>query len=246
MRYVGILVVVFAMAACTSNSSSSDKPPTTRPTTTRLTAVPKVPGAPNNRHLARAGLIRSTDLPGFLSTPVSSAAGLTDLGEGSQGIPACEKFRRKRNGDAVEQSPQYTKDATTVDDFVGVFADAPIVAAEFDLYRDPTFVTCLQLQVTKRLNDTMPATASIGHVDVSPIAIANLGNRQFGFRIMSSVTDDTGKVHTLLFDIVRVAVGRAAINFNPRGPAADMTALESRLIPVLVGRLRRAGAETTK
>jgi hypothetical protein len=240
MRRAPLLVVsavalTLALAACGSSSGSKGADTTSTSSTTRPD-----PRLAADRKLADAALLRPADLPGFASNP-RTGVGEEDLQDLAVGIPGCEFLvAGTRDGRVHLRSPRFSRGQVRVAEDVSVDATQEQLAAQLDLYRNPAIVGCLQSVYTKAIKDRLPATAALHDVSVSPIAVDNVGDAQFGFRLTADVTEN-GTPQTLLSDIVGVTVGRVGVSLNVDAPdPAGLAQLETRLVPLVVRRVENA------
>jgi hypothetical protein len=234
-RILVVGVVALALAACGSSGSSEGG----GGTSTSGTTGPD-PAVVADRKLGNAALLRPADLPGFATNPRTglSEPELQDL---AVGIPGCEFLvAGKRDGRVHVRSPRFIQDQVRVAEDVSVYATQEQLAAQLELYRNPAIVGCLQSVYTKAIKARLPATASLQDVSVSPIAVENVGDAQFGFRLTVDVTEN-GTPQTLLSDIVGVTVGRVGVSLNIDAPdAAGLAQVETRLVPLVVHRVENA------
>ncbi len=232
MRRTGTLIIglVFVATACGSSSGSKASAPTT--------TTPK----PSTDHaVIAAGLIRASDLPGYSHKPPSTDSS-SDIDRVAKGLPECARFvAARKDGTSKQKSPQFQLGDSHVDDSVDVYASSTIVAGQLDLYRDPTTLACIRAVFQKVLTDRIGSQGTIDKLDISPIAINELGDGSFAFRLTVAFTAN-GQSTTLLFELAGVAVGRYTIAFNPDGTTAQIAELETTLLPKLVDRMKQAGA----
>ena len=87
----------------------------------------------------------------------------------------------------------------------------------------------------------MGAKGTVDDLSVSPIAVDNLGDGQFGFRLTVNLSSQ-GRSATLTSDIIGIMVGRFGLELNVDGTPAQLAELETTLLPTLVGRMQQAGA----
>ncbi|MEO6469743.1 MAG: hypothetical protein ABIP21_11640 [Acidimicrobiia bacterium] len=234
MRRTGILtllLVVVAVGACSSGSSKSGGTPTT-------TAAD--PPATSAERIARAGLLRPSDFPKGYRTGQPTESDDAAI----RGTPACAAFPLLTDhGIATAYSPSFLSPNTLVGNTVDVFSDTKPPRAFIEELRDPAIVGCLHNLVVASLAGS-PSTASTS-VDVSPIAVDGAGEDASAFRFTLTTTTD-GAPTTTLQDQVVVRVGRAILILRPVAKTAgDLAQLETRLLPVLVARLKQAGAFRT-
>ena len=109
--------------------------------------------------LAACGSSGSTSGGGSPTTTSTTAPSRGDeIKELARGIPGCEQFVAGiRDGLVRERSRKFTRNGTTVDGDVDVYATAADLQAQLELYRDPGIVDCLQNLFTKALQSTAPA-----------------------------------------------------------------------------------------
>ena len=238
MRRIGILFGVFVLtaAACGSSGGSTGAKPSS---TTKATN----PITDRDARLGRAGLVRPADVPGFTAGPHSTKAELDAIEARQRTIPECATFAAaRRDGERQQRSPRFKRQqVASVDSSTDIYPDTSAIAAQLELYRNPTIIDCLRVLYTALIAERLGTTATVDQLDVSPIAVENVGDGQFGFRVSVTISK-SGKSQTILSDIVGVQVGRVGLSLNVGGSQAEMAELESRLVPLLVDRLQRAGA----
>ena len=110
-----------------------------------------------------------------------------------------------------------------------------------DLYQDPTTVDCFHALYLKAITASVGAKGTVDDLSVSPIAVDNLGDGQFGFRLTVNLSSQ-GQSATLTSDIIGIMVGRFGLELNVDGTPAELAELETTLLPTLVGRMQQAGA----
>ncbi len=230
MRRTGFLIVVlmFISVACDPNASS---------TAHQSTKAAKVAA---DRKTISAGLIRPADLRGWVHSPPTSDSD-PDLLKLARKVPGCEHFVEVvREGRPKRDSKKFERDDHQVDDSVEAYASTAEAADQLDLARDPATLTCQKDIFGAFSANQLPAT--IKRLDISPIAINELGDSDFAFRVTISM-DLAGQSVDLLFDTAIVQVGRFVLSFNATAPdTAGLAQLETTLLPVLVARLKKAGA----
>ena len=222
-----ILAAATVLAACgSSDSKSSATSTSTRP-----------PGTAAERRIARAGLIHASDLPGFASV-ARGPSEANDLVTLARGLPACATFEQGNRREAVNgNSSGFQRATTTANSSVVVFATAADAAAELDLYRDPTIVGCLDAVYRKSLSKS-----SLASLSVSPIAVENVGDGQFGFLVTAQVNTAAGTPTTFYNQIAGIQVGRALSSINVVGSPADIAEVQTKVLPKMAERLKAAGA----
>jgi hypothetical protein len=188
------------------------------------------PGTPADRRMARAGLLRDGDLPGFqrVASSTSEAADLPSLGVG---IKACRSFIDAISIDVVQgRGPGFQRDTNVVNGSDVIYRDDADASAQIEAWRDPGIVTCLQKVYEKQLHRS--------GLDVSPIAVNDIGDDRFGFRITVPAPSGVQPVTT---DVIGVRVGRAVFSLNIVGTAAESAEVQTVVLPKVVDRLRTAG-----
>jgi hypothetical protein len=230
---VGALCVA-VLAACGSSAGSKGAGSTTTSTTGPDGALAA------DRRLADAAIIRPEDLPGFTATP-RTGAGEAELQDLADGVPGCEFLvAGRRDGRVRVRSPRFSQDQVRIAEDVSVYATPAALAAQIELYRNPGIIGCLQAVYQKVLPTRLPAGSTVQDVSVSPIAVENAGDAQFGFRLSVTFTED-GRPQTGLSDIVGVSVGRVGVSLNVDAPlTADLAQVETTLVPLLVHRVENA------
>jgi hypothetical protein len=225
---VGALVV--AIAAC--GSSGGSKGGGTSTTTEDSLAA--------DRALATTAVIRPEDLPGFSASP-RSGDGEVEIQDLAAGIPGCEELvAGKRDGRVRVKSPKFTQGAVSIDEDVSVYGTKADLAAQLELYRSPSIIGCLQALYEKAVTERLPPNATIQDVSVSPIAVENVGDGQFGFRLTVNLTE-SGTPETLYSDIVGVSVGRVGVSLTVMADeVADLAQAESHLVPLIAHRVENA------
>ena len=232
MRRIGILFIAsLLVAACGSSIGSKAAAP--KPSTTSITEPTQ------DQTIVSSGLLRASDLPGYSQRPLGKSS--PDFDQISKGVPSCEAFvSAQLHGSDRQRSPRFTHGNVHVYDSVDVYRSAADIAAHVDLYRDPTTLQCLRDALRKHL-DQFDAALTLDSLDVSPIAVNEVGDSQFALRFTATV-DQSGQKSTILLDLVGVAVGRFALSFISKGTTAELAELETTLLPKLVDRMHQAGA----
>ncbi len=229
MRRTGILILLVAVvSACSSGSSKSGGSPTTTTATRPATAAERV---------ARAGLLRRSDFP----TDYRAGEPTKSDDAAIRATPACAAFPLLTDhGVATAYSPSFFSPSALVGNKVDVFSDAKPPRAFIEELRDPAIVSCLHDLVVASLAGS-PSTASTT-IDVSPIAVDGAGDDSSAFRFTFTTTTN-GTSTTTLQDQVVVRVGRTILILRPVAKTSgELAQLETRLLPVLVNRLKQASA----
>jgi hypothetical protein len=236
MRRIGILIVItLLLPGCGSSGGAKSSAP--EPSTTSTTAAPLARG---DRRVIVAGLIRPSDLPGFRAAPASTNA--ADVDQVAKGLPECANYVAKHEpGANKEQSPGYTRDREHARDAVDAYPTVEAVNAQLDLYQDPTTVDCFHALYLKAITASVGTKGTVDNLSVSPIAVENLGDGQFGFRLTVNLSSQ-GRSATLTSDIIGIIVGRFGLQLDVDGTPAQLAELETTLLPTLVGRMQQAGA----
>jgi|GEM_PF-5489047 hypothetical protein len=234
MRRIGALfgVLVLTTTACGNSGGSKGAQPA-KPTTT-TTKPTKV------QTIVAAGLLRGSDLPGYSQRPPGTNS--SDFDQLAKGVPGCEAFVSALvHGSHRQKSPRFTRGGVHVDDSVDFYGSAADIAGQVDLFRDPATLPCLRDALRKGLTEQLGTTATIDALDVSPIAVNEVGDGQFALRFTITI-DQNGQKSTILMDLVGVAVGRFALSFISQGTTEQVAELETTLIPKVVDRMKQAGA----
>ena len=228
MRRIGIAILLVVIGACSSGSSKSRGTSTTTVSTRPATAADRI---------AQAGLLRHTDFPKDYRAGQPTKSDDAAI----RATPACAAFPLLTDhGIATAYSPSFFSPSALVGNMVDVFSDAKVPRALIEELRDPAIIGCLHDLVVASLAGS-PTTASTT-IDVSPIAVDLVGADSSGFRFTFTTTVD-GTSTTTLQDQVVVHVGRTILILRPVAKTAgDLAQLETRLLPVLVARLKQAGA----
>lgn len=226
-----VIVLAIAATACGSSSGSEAGPPTT--TSTKPST---------DQRVIAAGLIRPSDLPGYSHKPPSTNSS-SDIYRTAKGLPECAHFLAvHKNGGSKRISPQFQRGGSHVADSADVYASSATLATQLELYRDPTTLACIRSAFQKAMTDQFKSRGVIDKLDVSPIAIDEIGDGSFAVRVTVAVTA-SGQSSTLLIDLDGVIVGRYAISFGVDGTTpAQLAELETTLLPKLVERMKQAGA----
>ena len=224
-----IIVLAIAATACGSNSGSKAAPPTT--TSTKPSTDQRVIGA---------GLIRPSDLPGWVHGPKSDGPD-PDPAQLARGVAGCENFVKVvRKGDHKRDSETFEHGDQQVSDTIEVYPSTAAISTQLELSRDPSTLSCERDLFRKLL--TVRLHSTVDKLDVSPIAVNDLGDDEIAFRITASV-NMAGQTIDLLTDEVGVQVGRFALSFGVYGTtSAQLAELETTLLPKLVERMKQAGA----
>lgn len=234
-----LAAVVLLGAACSSGGSSGGSTTTTaarNPSSSSTTAPP------GDAALAAAGLVTQADLPGYTRNPASTKRELDAIDAKAKTLPECQTFEAaKRDGEVQRRSPKWAKNQTTVDSSTDVYADTAEIAAQLELYRDPTIIDCYRALYTAVITERLGTKGTLVSVDISPIAVEIVGDAQFGFRITVTV-ESNGATQTQIADAIGIQVGRVGLSLNVSGTVAEMAKVESELLPVLVKRLQDAQA----
>lgn len=229
MRRTGILILLLVVGvACSSGSSKSGGTPTTTASTRPATAADRI---------AQAGLLRRSDFPKDYRAGEPTKSDDAAI----RATPACAAFPLLTDhGIATAYSPSFFSPNALVGNKVDVFSDAKPPSAFIEELRDPAIVSCLHDLVVASLAGS-PTTASTT-IDVSPIAVDGGGDDSSAFRFTFTTTTN-GTSTTTLQDQVVVRVGRTILILRPVAKTSgDLAQLETRLLPLLVDRLRHAGA----
>ena len=236
MRRIGILFIAsLLVAACGSSSGSKATAP--KPSTTSGTTADSATG---DRRIVAAGLLRSADLPGFSSVP--SSPEVEGIDQFAKGLPECANFVTKQQpGANKRKSRRFTRGQEHATSAADAYPTVDAIRAQLDLYQDPTTVDCFHALYLKAITENLGAKGTVDDVSVSPIAVENLGDGQFGFRITANLSSQ-GQPATLTSDIIGVMVGRFGLQLNLDGTTAELAELETTLLPKLVDRMQQAGA----
>ena len=231
MRRTGVAILLVVIGACNSGSSKSGGTATTTASTRAATAADRI---------AQAGLLRRADFPkDYRAGPPTKSDDAA-----IRATPACAGFPvLTDHGIATAYSPSFFSPSALVGNKVDVFSDAAPPRALIEELRNPAIIGCLHdLVVASLAGSTSGAPTSI---DVSPIAVDPAGDDSSGFRFTFTTTTN-GTATTTVQDQVVVRVGRSVLILRPVAKTAgDLAQLETRLLPLLVGRLRHAGASRT-
>lgn len=236
-RFLAIGGLVVLLAACGSSGGSTSGAGSSSTTSTTGPADPSVAA---DRRIAAVAVVRPTDLPGWTVAARPPSKG-SEIKDAARSIPACATFvAGLHDGRVAARSKKLTKDGTTVTGDADVYATAADLQAQLDLYRDPTIVDCLQQLFTKALQSTAPAGATVESVSVSPIAVEDVGDGSYGFRMTAAVTRD-GAPQTILRDIVGVTFGRVGVSLTvTSSDAANLAEVETTVLPILAQRVHDA------
>lgn len=229
MRRTGILILLLVVAvACSSGSSKSGGTLTTTASTRPATAAQRI---------ARAGLLRPSDFPKGYRTGQRTKSDDAAI----RATPTCAAFPLLTDhGIATAYSPTFLSPNALAGNTVDVFSDAQPPRAFIEELRNPAIVGCLHDLVVASLAGS-PTTASTS-VDVSPIAVDGAGEDSSAFRFTFTTTTN-GTSTTTLQDQVVVRVGRTILILRPVAKTSgELAQLETRLLPVLVNRLKQASA----
>lgn len=229
MRAAIRALLVVALAEC---GGSGSKDTASRTTTTT------VPTAAADRRLAAAAISRPTDLPGWVET-ARPGRGEEEIKQLATGIPGCEALvAGLRDGRVHLRSPKFEQNGVTVDADVDVYATAADMQAQLELYRAPGVTTCLQNLYAPVMQQRAPAGTTVTSVSVSPIAVEDVGDGGYGFRLTAELVED-GQPQTILSDLVGVGIGRvgASLTVTAADPA-DLASTEGRLLPIVAQRVR--------
>jgi len=236
-RAVGLVAaaLALALAACGSSGGARDTASESSRSTSTTSNTPAA-----DRRLATAALLQRSDLPGWAVR--RTGAGATEVQDLARGIPGCESLvAGLRDGRVQERSPRFSQHGTTVDSDVDVYATGAELRSQLELYRDPSIVGCLQSLFTKALESSAPAGATVESVSVSPIAVEDVGDGGYGFRLTATVTEN-GVPQTVLSDIVGVTIGRVGVSLRvSAADTADLARTETTLLPLVAHRVRNAG-----
>jgi hypothetical protein len=236
IRFALPLALVLALATCGSSGGSTSAG--TSSTTRRGSDAD--PTLARDRQLARRAIIRPSDLPAFTATP-RTGEGEEKLQDLAAGVPGCEQLiAGKRDGRVHLRSPRFTHGQVTIDEDVSVYRSPAEMTAQLEVYRQPSIIGCLQALFTKAIQARVPPGTTIQDVSVSPIAVEDVGDGQFGFRLTVQLTEN-GTPQTLLSDIVGVAVGRVGVSLTAMASeTADLAQAESHLVPLIARRVEHA------
>lgn len=236
MRRLLVLAVAGSvlLGACGGSSSSSDSRDTASTTT-------RPPGTAAERRIAHAGLLADGDLPGSQKVQPSSSEA-SDLVVLGQDVPECKTFfDGNRHEDVNGRSNGYQRGAAVVNSSVAVYANAEDAAAQLELYRDPSIIGCLEQVYRRAITSGAPGT-TLESLSVSPVAVEDVGDGQFGFRVTAQVNAGTGTPKPVLTGIAGIKVGRAISSINVTGSEAELAEVQSTVISKLATRLKQAGA----
>jgi hypothetical protein len=231
---VGLCVLL--LTACDSGGSE------TEPRTSTTTA-PRRPAAGTvaaDRLLARAVVVRRTDLRRWDVAPTTGITGAGLRGAAST-IPACSTLvALLQDGRVHLPSPKFVRGAATVESVVDVYASAADLQAQLDAYRDPAVIGCLQSLFGALLQSRVPVGGTLGDVSVSPIASPDATGEGYAYRITAPVTGIDPPI-TITYDVVGIAVGRVGVTLAVAGTdAVDVIRTETTLVSTLTRRIRRA------
>ncbi|MEP6624268.1 MAG: hypothetical protein ABJC79_07480 [Acidimicrobiia bacterium] len=234
MRRIGIFLVLLAttVGACASGSSSSAAKPSASSTTSGpLTETQRVVGA---------GMVVAADVPGAVMRP-RTPSGLSD--REAQKVASCRSFLdRKRDGFLERRSHPFTRNGVTVRSATSAHSTSGEVATQLDLARDPATFTCVGDLLRKLVTARLPATTTLDHLSVSPIAVNEVGDDVSALRVTTALTAGTQQT-TELTDIIDVQVGRYRLRLDVDArTTAELAEVETTLLPKLVDRMKRAGA----
>ena len=227
MRRVLFLVsVTLLLAGCgSSGGSASDS-------TTTTTA----PGTAIERQIARAGLLGGAELPGW-SRVTRNLSEANDLVTLADGIAACGFFTDGNRQERVNGgSSGFQRDTTVANSSVVVYRSDADAIAELELYRDPAIIGCLDAVYRK----TLVRNATVRTLSVSPVAVEDVGDGQFGFLVTAEVESGSAPPRTLLTGIAGLRVGRALSSVNVTGSQASVAEVTTTVLPKLAASLSAA------
>ena len=231
MRRIGVAILLVVLAACGSASSKPGATSTTTASTRPATAADRI---------AQAGLLRRADFPkDYRAGPPTKSDDAA-----IRATPACAAFPLLiDHGIATAYSPSFFSREALVGNKVDVFSDAQPPRAFIEELRNFPIIGCLHDLVVASLTGSSASASTT--IDVSPLAVDEAGDDTSAFRFtFTTTTNGTGT--TTLQDQVVVRVGRTILILRPVAKtAANLAQLETRLLPVLVKRLRGAGASRT-
>lgn len=225
-----MIVLAIAATACGSSSGSKAAPPTTTSTKPSL-----------DQRVIAAGLIRPSDLPGYSHKPRTTSAS-PEIDQVVRSFPGCEHFASAYHpGAHKRRSPRFERSGALLGSSVDVYPSTAAIAAQLDLYRNPTSLPCLREAARTVVTHNLGTTGTVKSLEISPISVNILGDGEIAYRFTATVAR-RGETTTGLLDFVGVAVGRFALSFNAEGTTARLAELETALLPKLVDRMKQAGA----
>ena len=180
------------------------------------------------------------DLPGWTSTARRRRRG-DEIKELARGIPGCEQFVAGIRDGLVRTVGKFTRNGTTVDGDVDVYATAADLQAQLELYRDPGIVDCLQNLFTKALQSTAPAGATVENVSVSPIAVEDVGDGPTGSGSPRRSRATARRRRSSPTSSASPSVASACRSPSPRPTPLRSRQVETTLLPIMAQRVHDAG-----
>ncbi len=225
-RALSLVSVTLVLAGCgSSGGSASDS-------TTTTTA----PGTEIERQIARAGLLSGAELPGW-SRVTHNLSEANDLVTLADGIAACGFFTDGNRHENVNGgSSGFQRGDTVANSSVVVYGSDTDAIAELELYRDPAIIGCLDAVYRK----TLVRNATVRTLSVSPVAVEDVGDGQFGFLVTAEVESGSAPPRTLLTGIAGLRVGRALSSVNVTGSQASVAEVTTTVLPKLAAGLSAA------
>jgi hypothetical protein len=237
-RTAGVVATALTLVLTACGSGGGSNGATSTPSRTTSTTSDTTT---SDRRLARAAVIRPADLPGSEPTARTRSGG-TEIEELARGIPQCATLAEGlRDGRVRVRSPRLTRLGTTIDADVDVYATEADAQAQLELYRDPGVIGCFEHLSTKAMRSTAPAGSTVQSVSVSPIAVEDVGDGGYGFRLTATIVHN-GVPRTVLSDVVGVAIGRIGVSLTVTGDdTAALARTETAVLPLVAHRVGDAG-----